>query len=123
MTPTSQLRTKLLFLSFGRRDGSICRSEETVRGIEKEILAATRRVYEKGKYILGEEVSAFEKEFARYCGARYGVGVGSGTEALYLSLKAAGIGEGDEVITAANSFICDRTGHLFYRGKAPLCGY
>jgi dTDP-4-amino-4,6-dideoxygalactose transaminase len=73
--------------------------------VEKEILAATKRVYEKGSYILGEEVSAFEKEFARYCGVRYGVGVGSGTEALFLSLKAAGIGEGAEVVTTANTFI------------------
>ena len=75
------------------------------RKIDKEILSATQKVYEKGRFILGEEVSAFEEEFARYCGARYGVGVGSGTDALFLALKAAGIGEGDEVITAANSFI------------------
>ena len=75
--------------------------------IEDEVLSATKRVYEKGRYILGEEVTAFEKEFARYCGARYGIGVGSGTDALYLSLKAAGVGEGDEVITTANSFIAN----------------
>jgi len=54
---------------------------------------------------LGEEVNAFEEEFAHYCGARYGVGVGSGTEALFLALKAAGIGAGDEVITVSHSFI------------------
>ncbi len=73
--------------------------------IENEILSATQKVYEKGRFILGEEVSAFEKEFSQYCGVRYGVGVGSGTDALYLALKALGIGEGDEVVTAANSFI------------------
>jgi dTDP-4-amino-4,6-dideoxygalactose transaminase len=89
------------------------------RRIEKEILAATKRVYEKGKYILGEEVSAFEKEFARYCGVRYGVGVGSGTEALYLSLKAAGIGEGDEVVTSANSFISTALA-ISFTGAKPL---
>jgi dTDP-4-amino-4,6-dideoxygalactose transaminase len=75
------------------------------RKIEKEVLSATTGVYQKGRFILGEEVSAFEKEFARYCGVRYGVGVASGTDALYLALKAVGIGKGDAVITVANSFI------------------
>jgi dTDP-4-amino-4,6-dideoxygalactose transaminase len=73
--------------------------------IEEEILSAQRRVLEKGRFILGDEVSAFEEEFAHYCGIPYGVGVGSGTDALYLALKAAGIGEGDEVITVSHSFI------------------
>jgi len=75
------------------------------KGIEEEILSATRKVYEKGRFILAEEVSAFEEEFSHYCGVRFGVGVDSGTDALHLALKALGIGEGDEVITVANSFI------------------
>lgn len=75
------------------------------RRIEEEVLSSTKRICEKGRFILGEEVSAFEEEFAHYCGVPYGVGVGSGTDALYLALKAAGIGEGDEVITVGNSFI------------------
>ena len=87
--------------------------------IEKEVLSATKRVYEKARYILGEEVTAFEKEFARYCGVRYGVGVGSGTDALCLSLKAAGIGEGDEVITTANSFIASALA-ISFTGAKPL---
>ena len=87
--------------------------------IEGEVLSATKRVYEKGRYILGEEVTAFEKEFARYCGARYGIGVGSGTDALYLSLKAAGVGEGDEVITTANSFIASALA-VSFTGAKPL---
>lgn len=87
--------------------------------VEKEVLAATKGVYERGSYILGEEVSAFEKEFARYCGVRYGVGVGSGTEALFLSLKAAGIGEGDEVVTPANSFISTALA-ISFTGAKPL---
>jgi dTDP-4-amino-4,6-dideoxygalactose transaminase len=73
--------------------------------IEEEILSVQRTVFEKGRFILGEEVSSFEEEFARYCGVRYGVGVGSGTDALLLALKAAGIGEGDEVLTVSHSFI------------------
>jgi len=89
------------------------------RGIEKEILSATRRVFEKGRFILGEEVSAFEKEFAHYCGVRHGVGVGSGTDALSLALKAAGIGEGDEVVTVANSFIATALA-ISFAGAKPL---
>ena len=87
--------------------------------IETEILSATRRVFEKGRFILGEEVSAFEEEFARYCGVRYGVGVNSGTDALYLALKAAQIGKGDEVITVANSFIASALAISFTEAK-PL---
>src|SRR4030042_128613 len=89
------------------------------KAIEEEILSATRRVFEKGRFILGEEVSAFEEEFARYCGVRYGVGVGSGTDALYLALKAAGIGEGDEVVTVANSFIASALA-ISFTGAKPI---
>ena len=87
--------------------------------IKSEILSATQRVYEKGRFILGEEVSAFEKEFSHYCGVRYGVGVGSGTDALYLALKAAGIGEGDEVVTVANSFVATALA-ISFTGAKPL---
>jgi len=87
--------------------------------IKGEILSATQRVYEKGRFILGEEVSAFEKEFSHYCGGRYGVGVGSGTDALFLALKAAGIGEGDEVVTVANSFIATALA-ISFTGATPL---
>ena len=87
--------------------------------IKEEILSATQRVYEKGRFILGEEVSAFEKEFSHYCGVRYGVGVGSGTDALYLALKAAGIGEGDEVVTVANSFVATALA-ISFTGAKPL---
>jgi dTDP-4-amino-4,6-dideoxygalactose transaminase len=87
--------------------------------IKKEILSVTQRVYEKGRFILGEEVSAFEKEFSHYCGVRYGVGVGSGTDALYLSLKATGIGEGDEVVTVANSFVATALA-ISFTGAKPL---
>jgi len=87
--------------------------------IKGEILSATQRVYEKGCFILGEEVSAFEKEFSHYCGVRYGVGVGSGTDALYLALKAAGIGEGDEVVTVANSFVATALA-ISFTGAKPL---
>lgn len=73
--------------------------------IKDEILSAIQKVFEKGQFILGEEVSHFEKEFADYCGVKYGVGVASGTDALFLALKAADVEEGDEVITVSHSFV------------------
>ena len=66
---------------------------------------AIRRVLESGRYILGEEVSAFEREFAEYVGVRDAIGVGSGTEALHLALVACGVGPGDEVITVAHTAV------------------
>ncbi len=89
------------------------------KGIEEEILSATKKVYEKGRFILGEEVSAFEEEFSHYCGVRFGVGVDSGTSALHLALKASGIGEGDEVITVAHSFIATALA-ISLTGARPL---
>jgi dTDP-4-amino-4,6-dideoxygalactose transaminase len=62
--------------------------------------AAIRRVLARGWFVLGPEVEAFEAEFARACGAAHAVGVGTGTDALALSLRAIGIGPGDEVITS-----------------------
>lgn len=70
-----------------------------------EINRAINRVLSSGWYILGEEVNAFEKEFADYIGVKYGVGVSSGTEAIYLALLACGIGKGDEVITVAHTAV------------------
>ena len=87
--------------------------------IKGEVLSATRRVFERGRFILGEEVSTFEKEFSHYCGVRYGTGVGSGTDALYLALKAAGIGEGDEVVTVANSFVATAFA-ISFTGARPV---
>jgi aminotransferase EvaB len=70
-----------------------------------EILAAIEGVLRSGQLILGDKVRNFEEAFARYCGVNYGVGVNSGTDALFLALKALGIGEGDEVITVANTAV------------------
>lgn len=64
-----------------------------------DIERAIRRVVERGWFVLGPEVEAFEREFATACGARAAVGVGTGTDALFLILKALGLGPGDEVIT------------------------
>lgn len=70
-----------------------------------EIQAAIGRVIDKGDFILGGEVEAFEQEFAAYCEVKHCIGVGSGMDALTLAMKGLGIGAGDEVITAANTFI------------------
>jgi len=83
--------------------------------INSEIFKAIHEVIESGVYVLGENVKKFEEEFSSYCGVKYGVGVNSGTDALMLALKAIGINEGDEVITAPNSFIA--TG-----STVALCG-
>ncbi|MDJ0841573.1 MAG: DegT/DnrJ/EryC1/StrS family aminotransferase [Acidobacteriota bacterium] len=69
------------------------------------ILAEIRDLVTRGALTLGGPVVQFEENFARFIGAQYAVGVGSGTDALFLSLKAAGIGPGDEVITAVNTFV------------------
>lgn len=70
-----------------------------------EIDAAIARVLDSGSYILREQVTAFEDEFAAYVGVRYGIGVGSGTDALHLALRACGIGQGDEVITVSHTAV------------------
>lgn len=77
----------------------------TYLALKKEIDAALGKVLEKGWYVLGENVKRFEEEFARYCGSRFCVGVGSGLSALELILKAFKIGPGDEVIVPANTYI------------------
>lgn len=69
------------------------------------ILEQIRALVKSGDFTLGKPVVEFEERFAALLGAKYAVGVGSGTDALFLSLKALGIGPGDEVITAANTFV------------------
>lgn len=73
--------------------------------ISSQVDSKIKKVLENGDFILGEEVRYFEKEFANYCGVKYGVGVNSGTDALFLGLLSLGIGRGDEVITSVNTYI------------------
>ncbi|RKY32721.1 MAG: DegT/DnrJ/EryC1/StrS family aminotransferase [Candidatus Omnitrophota bacterium] len=75
------------------------------RGERKEIFSAVKKVLESGWLILGENVRKFEEEFACYCGVKFGVGVNSGTDALFLGLKALGIDRNDEVITVSNTAV------------------
>jgi dTDP-4-amino-4,6-dideoxygalactose transaminase len=73
--------------------------------IAPEVQGAIHAVLERSDFILGCEVDQFEEEFGQYIGTRHAIGVGSGLAALELALRAYGIGPGDEVITAANTFI------------------
>jgi dTDP-4-amino-4,6-dideoxygalactose transaminase len=73
--------------------------------IGEEVSQAIQRVLRSGWFILGEEVEKFEEEFSKYVGTRFGIGVNSGSDALYLAVKALGISNGDEVITVSHTMI------------------
>jgi dTDP-4-amino-4,6-dideoxygalactose transaminase len=89
------------------------------RNLRDELMPALDRVMESAQFILGEDVELFEDKFAAYCGANHCVGVANGTEALHLALRALGIGPGDEVITAANSFAATACA-IAYTGASPV---
>lgn len=72
---------------------------------KSEILSAIEEVLESGWLILGSKVKEFENKYAEYCDTNYGIGVANGTDAIFLALKALGIGDGDEVITVSNTAI------------------
>jgi len=87
--------TKIPFLDLGK----------AYKELKTDLDSAYQRVMNSGWYILGEEVDAFEAEFAEYCGVKFCVGVGNGLDALNLILRAYGIGPGDEVIVPSHTFI------------------
>ena len=89
------------------------------RELQIELDAAWRRVMESGWYILGEEVEAFEREFAAYCGVKHCVGVGNGLDALILILRGYGIGAESEVIVPANTYIATWLA-VSYVGATPI---
>lgn len=87
--------------------------------VRDEMLASFQRVYNNNWFIQGKELEKFEEEFAAYCGAKYCVGCGNGLDALYLPLKAYGIGAGDEVIVPSNTFIATALA-VSYTGATPV---
>ena len=87
--------------------------------LDKELRAAFERVYERSWYIEGAEDESFERDFAKYCGVKYAVGVGNGLDSLMLSLTALQIGEGDEVIVPSNTFIATALA-VTYAGARPV---
>jgi len=93
--------------------------KEQYISIKDEIDAAIKSVVDNTSFILGSNVEEFEKNFAKFCGAKYAVGVNSGTAALYLALLAHGIGRNDEIITAPNSFFAT-AGAISQTGARPV---
>lgn len=89
------------------------------KDIRDEMLAKFEQMYDTGWFIHGKECELFEKEFAEYFGAKYCIGVGNGLDAIYLSLRALGIGEGDEVIIPANTYIATALA-VSYAGATPI---
>jgi len=89
--------------------------------IRDQLEGAFQRLLETSGFTLGEEVERFEAEFADYCGAAHCVGVSSGTAALSLALRAAGVGPGDEVIVPAHTFIASALGVVHAGATAVLC--
>lgn len=87
--------------------------------IKDELDESYARVMNSGWYILGAEVEAFENEFAAYCGAKHCIGVANGLDALHLILRAYDIGEGDEVIVPANTYIATWLA-VSYAGATPV---
>lgn len=87
--------------------------------LQPELDAAYRRVMNSGWFILGEEVKAFEREFAEYCDAQHCIGVSNGLDALHLILRAMDIGEGDEVIVPSSTFIATWLA-VSYAGAMPV---
>jgi dTDP-3-amino-3,4,6-trideoxy-alpha-D-glucose transaminase len=89
------------------------------RELQTELDGAWRRIMESGWYILGEEVEAFEREFAAYCGAKHCVGAGNGLDALILILRGYEIGPESEVIVPANTYIATWLA-VSYVGATPV---
>jgi len=96
----------------------IKRQNEAIKG---EINKALNNTIEGSNFILGSEIEKFEKNFARFCGAKYCVSLSSGTSALELSLKAYGIGPGDEVITVPHTFIANAEAIVNVGAKPVFC--
>src|SRR4051794_4636333 len=89
------------------------------RAIRAELDTAISEVLHSAQFILGPAVERFERAFAAYCGTKEAIGVNSGTSALHLALLSLGIGPGDEVITAAHSFVATAAS-IEYTGARPI---
>jgi dTDP-4-amino-4,6-dideoxygalactose transaminase len=89
------------------------------RELRKEINRAIKEVFRRNDFILGKDVELFEKQFARYCGSKFAVGINSGTNALFLALLALGIGKGDEVIVPVFTYIATALA-VSYTGARPV---
>lgn len=89
------------------------------QNLKKEIIKTTKRVLSRGDLILRKDVEDFEEKLADFVGVKYAVGLNSGTDGLFLSLKAAGIGKGDEVITVSHTFVAS-IAPIVHTGAKPI---
>lgn len=89
------------------------------RQLQKEINEAVQEVLKSGEYILGPRVQRLEEKVAQFCGVKFGIGVASGTDALYLSLLSCSIGRGDEVVTTPYTFFAT-AGAISRSGATPV---
>ena len=87
--------------------------------IREEIIKAIQKVVQNGYFILGEESKKFEGKFSEYIGCKYGVGVNSGSDALYLAVKSLGIKNGDEIITVSHTFV-STVDSIMRNGAKPI---
>ena len=87
--------------------------------VKTELMRAVENVLDSGRYILGPEVAAFEREFAEYCQTKFSAGISNGTSALHLVLRGIGLKKGDEVITAPNSFVASASS-IALAGAKPV---
>ena len=85
----------------------------------EEIMAAIRKCFELGNFVLRQDVEEFERNIAKFLGVKYAVGVNSGTDALKLAYKALGCGPGDEVITVGHTFIASIQ-EIVHLGATPI---
>ena len=89
------------------------------RSMESELDAAIKKILSRGDFILREQLRRFENNIASFLGVKYAIGLNSGTDALYLSLLAAGVGPGDEVITVAHTFVAT-VADIVHCGATPI---
>ena len=93
--------------------------QKQYRDHRKEFLKVVDNVFSRGDLILRKDLEEFEKKFAKFVGTKYAIGVNSGTDALSLSMKAAGIGQGDEVIVPGHTFMASISA-VFHQGATPV---
>ncbi len=105
----SRIKKKIPFYNIG----------DSYKELKSEIDSAVAKVLSSGWYILGKEVTSFEEDFAEFIGTKYCVGTSNGLDALFLVLKAWGIGEGDEVIVPSNTYIATWLA-VSYAGAKPI---
>ena len=93
--------------------------QEQARDLSEAIIERWRHVLHGGEFVLGDEVAVFEQEMSRRCGGAYAVAINSGTDALFLALRAHGIGAGHEVVTCSNTFVAT-VGAIVAVGARPV---